>query len=159
MENKTYTFDIYGWETSVTMQEVLTFYGPHHGLTQENISNYAARYAAHMKHHRACGGWLSKALVERLIEEERLMKEGESDSFKVQLTFAWYVELMKEGGEHLPFRYVLHAWCLNNPQSCERRYVTLESALLHCLNGFNESVAVQNRYASIEQYLNDPGCK
>lgn len=155
MENKTYTFDVNGAEISVTTQEALEFYEPHHGLTQKELEKYAARYVAQMKYHRSDGRYLNKSLVERLIDEERLMKKGESDGFKLQLTFDWYVVVKKEGDEYLPFKYSLEAWCLDNAQTFSCRYVTLSDAVLHCLNGFNENVAIKNRYDSIALYLND----
>ena len=94
--------------------------------------------------------------VETLAEadEERLMKPGESDSFKVQLHFQWFVCIRKEPEEqYAPFRYIVEAFCLDNIQTFTRRYITLEAALLHCLNGFNENANRPNRYKSIEQYL------
>lgn len=155
MENKTYIIDVNGSKISVTTHEVLAFYGQRHSLAEEEIGRYAARYVAQMKYHRSHGGYLNKSLVERLIDEERLMKKGESDGFKLQLTFDWYVVVKKEGNEYLPFKYSLEAWCLDNVQTFSRRYVTLSDAVLHCLNSFNENGAIKNRYDSIEWYLKE----
>ena len=33
------------------------------------------------------------------------------------------------------------------------RILTLEKALLHCLNGFNENATIKDRYRSIGEYL------
>lgn len=82
------------------------------------------------------------------------MKPGESDSFKVQIRLRWFVRIRKEPEEqYAPFRYIVEAFCLDNIQTFTRRYITLETALLHCLNGFNENANRPNRYKSIEQYL------
>ena len=82
------------------------------------------------------------------------MKPGESDSFKVQFHFQWFVCIRKEPEEQYAlFRYIVEAFCLDNIQTFTRRYITLEAALLHCLNGFNENANSPNRYKSIEQYL------
>ena len=48
---------------------------------------------------------------------------------------------------------LLEACCLDNVQTFSRRYITLEKALLHCLNGFNENANIQNRYQSLQDYL------
>lgn len=52
-----------------------------------------------------------------------------------------------------PFVYVLNGYCLENNQTVSRRYRKLEEALLHCLNRFNENVAIPNPYKSIRDYL------
>lgn len=52
-----------------------------------------------------------------------------------------------------PFRYVMDACCLDNMQSFGRRYVSLEAALLHCLNGFNENANIPDRYSSTGEYI------
>lgn len=40
---------------------------------------------------------------------------------------------------------------------CEvcRRYVTLEAALLHCLNGFNDNAAIPDKYESLKSYIDE----
>ena len=43
---------------------------------------------------------------------------------------------------YAPFKYAVNAYCLDNIQTFDRRYVTLEDALLHCLNGFNENANI-----------------
>lgn len=48
---------------------------------------------------------------------------------------------------------LVSTYCLDNPQCFNRRYTTLEKALLHCLNGFNENAAIKDRYHSIGEYL------
>ena len=82
------------------------------------------------------------------------MKNGESDSFRLQLHFGWYVTLRKENRPHVaPFKYVIEAYCLDNIQQFSRRYVSMEKALLHCLNGFNENASIPDDYKSIQEYL------
>ena len=39
---------------------------------------------------------LPPELVRRLLDEEHLMKAGESDGFTIQLFFLWYVRIRKE---------------------------------------------------------------
>lgn len=96
MENKIYTFNVDGKNFFVSTEEINAIYGRQYGLTEKDIEKYAARYVAQLKNYQECPKWLDKELVLRLIGEERLMKNGEADGFKLQLTFAWYVELRKK---------------------------------------------------------------
>ena len=52
-----------------------------------------------------------------------------------------------------PFKYAIEAYCLDNIQCFSRRYVSMEKALLHCLNGFNENASIPDCYKSIQDYL------
>ena len=154
LENRTYLIEIDDEQIPVTTEEVLKFYPKQHNLTQDDIEQYAAACTARIKSYRGCERWLNAALVRRLLDEERLMKPGESDSFKLHLHFQWFVCIRKEPEEqYAPFRYIVEAFCLDNIQTFTRRYITLAEALLHCLNGLNENANRPNRYKSIEQYL------
>ena len=154
MENKIYKIEIDRQIIPVTTEEVLDFYPKEHCLTEDDIRQYAAIYTARIKSYRQCGRILDAALVRRLLDEEHLMKNGESDSFRLQLHFGWYVTLRKENRPHVaPFKYVIEAYCLDNIQQFSRRYVSMEKALLHCLNGFNENASIPNDYKSIQEYL------
>lgn len=151
--SKTYHFDIQGRKVSVTADEVLSFYPKHHGLTEADIEEYAAIYVAQVKIYRECDDFLDKALIQRLLDEERLWKNGETDSFKLKLAFTWFVTIRKETID--VFRYTINAFCLDHGMTFDRRYRTLESAILHCLNGFNENVSITDKYQSLNQYLSE----
>ena len=93
-------------------------------------------------------------LVRRLLDEEHLMKPRESDGLRLRLHFDWLATLRREDERlYAPYKYAVQAYCLDNVQTFERRYTSLEQALLHCLNGFNENANVPDRYKSIEEYL------
>lgn len=82
------------------------------------------------------------------------MKKGEAVYFKLQLTFLWHIKIEKEDNPLIsPFRYMLNACCLDNIQTFDHRYISLEDALLHCLNGFNENERIPNRCKSLDVYL------
>lgn len=154
MENKTYEIEIDGRIIPVTTKEVLDFYPKEHHLTENDIRQYAAVYTARIKSYKECDRLLDAAFVRRLLDEERLMKNGESDGFRLQLDFEWYVELRKEDRPRVtPFRYIVEAYCLDNIQCFLQRYVSMGKALLHCLNGFNDNAALLDRYESIQDYL------
>ena len=107
---------------------------------------------------RLCDGFqlFQGASAERTSgeEEEERITKGETRSFTLRIHFPWHVKITKEDNpEYAPYRYTLNAYCLDNPQCFNRRYTTLEKALLHCLNGFNENAAIKDRYHSIGEYL------
>lgn len=155
LERQTFEYEVKGKTVSVTGKEVLTYYGEHANLKKEDMESSADHYARHIKYYKEyCNQLLDKYLVKRLLDEEKLIKKGETESFKLQLTFLWYVVITKEDDSLCkPFRYVLNAWCLDNNQNFDRRYVTLEAALLHCLNRFNENANIPNRYHSTDEYI------
>lgn len=89
-----------------------------------------------------------------MLEEEERITKGGTRSFTLRIHFPWHVKITKEDNpEYAPYRYALNAYCLDNPQCFNRRYTTLEKALLHCLNGFNENATIKDRYHSIGEYL------
>lgn len=116
---------------------------------------YLLRRLRHIKHYREYGyPLLDRSLVKKMLEEEERITKGETRSFTLRIHFPWHVKITKEDNpEYAPYRYALNAYCLDNPQCFNRRYTTLEKALLHCLNGFNENAAIKDRYRSMEEYL------
>ncbi len=154
-DSQTYEYDFDGERIVITEQEVREFYSETYRLTKQDIKGFAAFYTAKCKYFRTgeCRQ-LTPALVRQLLDEEHLMKPGESDSFRLQLHFLWFVRIRRENERlYPPFKYALEAFCLDNIQSFSRRYITLEKALLHCLNRFNENAAIRNDYRSLEEYF------
>lgn len=155
-DRKTFEFDIDGEKISVTGREVRAFYPKQYGLTEQDIEKFAGPYTARCKSYRQCTRQLDATLVRRLLDEERLMKVGESDGFRLRLYFDWFVILRREDErKYAPFKYAVNAYCLDNIQTFDRRYISLEAALLHCLNGFNENAAVPDRYKSLKTYIDE----
>ena len=154
MERQTFEYEIEGKNISVTGKEVVDFYGDDYRFKKENTDRFA-HHACLIKYYKEnATPLLDHLLVKRILDEEKLMKKGETESFKLQLTFLWYVVITKEDDSlYKPFRYVLNAWCLDNNQNFDRRYVTLEAALLHCLNRFNENANIPNLYHSTDEYI------
>lgn len=155
MMRQTFEYEVKEKTISVTGREVLAFYGEHYSLKKEGLEDCAEYYARHIKYYKeCCNRILDKFLVKRLLDEEKLMKKDETESFKLQLAFTWQVAITKEEDSRCePFRYILNAWCLDNRQSFCQRYVALEDALLHCLNHFNENANIPDRYKSVDGYL------
>lgn len=137
----------------VTGKEVRAFYPKAYRLTVQDIERFAAYNTAERKYYRKSDCQLTPELVQRLLDEEHLMKAGESDSFTIQLSFLWHVRIRREPESLVPFKYALEACCLEHIGTFSRRYITLEETLLCCLNGFNENVAIPNPYQSLQDYF------
>lgn len=152
---QTFEYEVEGKAVSVTGKEVLDLYGKHYELKKEDVERYAARNACRIKYYREGDApLLDHSLMKKLLDEEKLMEKGETRSFKLQLFFLWHVTILKEDdSRYEPFKYIVDALCLDNIQAFGRRYVTLEAALLHCLNEFNENARMLNRYRSTSEYI------
>ena len=100
---------------------------------------------------------LDAKMILRLLREEYLMKPGESDSFTLNIDGAqWEMKLKRESEVYLPFKYSLAGRCteptvVGTHATISRRFTTIDGALLHCLNHFNENANVRNKYNSIEE--------
>lgn len=152
-DEKAYEYEYGDEKIVVTGKEVRAFYSEVYRLTAQDIEQFAAYNTAKRKYYRKNDCQLTPEFVRRLLDEEHLMKAGESDSFTIQLFFLWYVRIRREPENLAPFKYALEACCLDNVQTFSRRYITLEKALLHCLNGFNENAVIPNRYQSLQNYF------
>lgn len=93
---------------------------------------------------------LNKDYIKQTLVEERLWKVGESDSFSFGL---WELTLRREEGIYYPFTYSISGFN-ENGGSLSRRYKTMEDALLHILNNFNENVNIRNKYITLDDALN-----
>ncbi len=99
---------------------------------------------------------LDAKMILRLLREEHLMKPGESDGFTLDINGTqWEMKLKRESEVYLPFKYSLSGRCTEptpagTHATVSRRFTTIDGALLHCLNHFNENARVANKYSSIE---------
>ncbi len=93
---------------------------------------------------------LDAALTLRLLREEHLMKPGESDGFTLNINGrVWEMQLKRELEIYAPFKYALTGHCKGTNETWSRRYTSMDAALLHCFNHFNENATVRNRFNSI----------
>lgn len=155
LERQIFKYQIEDKTISVTGKEVIDFYENNYGLKKEEAERYAARNTCLIKYYKESDApLLNHLLVKKLLDKENKMKKGETENFKLQLTFLWHVTIRKEDGSICkPFKYMMNARCLDNIQSFSYRYTTLEEALLHCLNGFNENANIPDRYHSATEYI------
>lgn len=145
---KTYEYKFGDDKVVVTDNEVRDFYPKEYNLTDQSIEQFAACYVAKCKYYLKCDPLFTPDFARRLLGEKH-----EHVSFTIKLTFLWHVSIRKE---QKVAKYSLDACCLNNIQSFNRRYDTMEGALLHCLNGFNENANVYNRYQSLKEFIKIP---
>lgn len=99
---------------------------------------------------------LTKPYIETLLKEEKLWKENEADTFQYE---NWVLTLSKENKEYLPFKYLIEGEKIGTNETWCRRYVSLEKALLHILNDFNENVNIKNNYRDLSEYIYPVGTR
>lgn len=79
---------------------------------------------------------------------------GESINFEYG---DWELTITREPKMYAPFLFAVEGQKPANGygtrQTIGRRYYTLERALLHIMNNFNENVAIKDRYVSIDDAL------
>ncbi|MDK0983094.1 hypothetical protein P5F71_08565 [Clostridium perfringens] len=95
---------------------------------------------------------LNKEYVKTTLEEERLWKVGEADSFSFN---GWELTLRKEEKIYKPFTYsVVGTKDFNTHKAfINRRYLSMEDAFLHVVNNFNENANIKNNYGSINEFI------
>ena len=92
---------------------------------------------------------LNKEYIQQTLNEEKLWKPGEADSFSYG---NWELVLKREDKIYEPFRYSVDGKHKNG-NHMSRRYSNMEQAFLHILNEFNENVNIENRYGNLEHYF------
>lgn len=93
---------------------------------------------------------LNKEYIIATLREERLWKVGEADTFKYG---DWDIVIRREEDDYAPFKFSLNGRNDKSRQSWCRRYVSMEKAFLHILNGFNENSNTKNIYNTIADYI------
>lgn len=66
----------------------------------------------------------------------------------------WKLVIRRETKTYAPFLFSVEGEKTNGLGTIGRRYYTLEDALLHILNHFNENAAIKNRYMTMDDALN-----
>lgn len=92
---------------------------------------------------------MSKEYILRTLDEERLWKVGESDSFNFG---NWNLTLRKEENHYQPYAYSV-VGSSDNGISISRRYASMEKAFLHIANNFNENANIRDRYKTINHFI------
>ncbi len=98
---------------------------------------------------------LTKEYILELLRNEGDLQTGNIIKFRFE---KWNLTLQREPDEYKPFKYALDGVkdgvsVAGTHETWGRRYITLESALLHVVNRFNENVNVKNKYSTINEFL------
>ena len=98
---------------------------------------------------------LNVKLIKKLIERKNNFKTGEKVefSYKNDNGNVWNLILIREDEKYLPFLFALEGKKVGTNQTWERRYTSIEDAILHIVNNFNENANIKNRYSDLQEYI------
>ena len=98
---------------------------------------------------------LNVKLIKKLIERKNNFKTGEKVefSYKNDNGNVWNLILIREDEKYLPFLFALEGKKVGTNQTWERRYTSIEDAILHIVNNFNENANIKNRYGDLQEYI------
>lgn len=156
---ETYRVKVEDVTIEISGKEIRDFYGKRYPLDRSFLEKSGARHAAKCKWLRSQGDLLKPNMVPKLLIKGNGLGHNNSLAFRIQYLFQWHVEIRREADDsYLPYKYVMNAVCLDNPQSIDRRYTSFDKALLHCLNLFNDNTQIPDKYISINDYLSQHKC-
>ncbi len=97
---------------------------------------------------------LNAEYVEKLLSGEKSWETGKTETFMFN---NWTITLRKEEPIYPSFTYSLSGNKENSRETWTRRYTSMEKALLHIFNRFNENSKIKNRYETLEKALKSLG--
>ena len=65
----------------------------------------------------------------------------------------WNLILRKEDSIYNPFTFSVSGNKEGTHETISRRYISVENAFLHILNGFNENAQIKDKYSSLNEAL------
>lgn len=98
---------------------------------------------------------LNVELINKLLERKDGFEIGE----KVEFTYKndngniWNLSLRREEEQYSPFMFSIEGKKVGTNETWGRRYNSLEQAILHIANCFNENANIQNRYSNLDEYI------
>ena len=96
---------------------------------------------------------MTKELVLQWINEAGGWETGHNELFEYK---DWSLDIRKADDSYQPFVFELTGHRKGTAETIGRRYQSIEEAMLHTLNGFNEDANIRNPYASLDEALRDP---
>lgn len=90
---------------------------------------------------------LSKKLIQKWLNEADSWDVGHVETFDFG---NWSLRIRREETIYEPHRFSVDGHRKRTAETMSRRYMSIEAALLHVVNGFNENANRPNRYASLE---------
>lgn len=97
---------------------------------------------------------LSKKLIQKWLNEADSWDVGHVETFDFG---NWSLRIRREETIYEPHRFSVDGHRKRTAETMSRRYMSIEAAMLHVVNGFNENVNRPNRYASLEDIPYDDG--
>lgn len=95
---------------------------------------------------------LTKELVLQWLKEAAGWEAGHNELFEYK---HWSLGIHKEDDSYQPFTFGVAGHHKGTAETICRRYRSIEEAMLHVVNGFNENANVRNPYASLDEAMND----
>lgn len=96
---------------------------------------------------------LTKELVLLWLKEANGWEVGHDEAFEYK---HWSLGIHKEDNSYQPLVFGVVGHHKGTAETISRRYQSIEAAMLHIVNGFNENANVRNPYASLDEAMNDP---
>ena len=98
---------------------------------------------------------LNTKLIESLVERKNDFEIGEKEEFiyKNDNGNVWNLVLRREKEQYSPFIFAIEGNKVGTNESWSRRYTSLEQALLHIVNDFNENANIGNKYSDLQDYI------
>lgn len=96
---------------------------------------------------------LTKELVQKWLKEADRWEVGHGVVFRYK---GWDIGIRKVDDAFESYRFGLSGRRKETKETISRRYWSIEDALLHTVNGFNENANVRNHYDSLGEALCDP---
>lgn len=98
---------------------------------------------------------LNAELINKLLERKDNFEIDE----KVQFTYkndngnVWNLSLKREDEQYSPFIFSIEGKKVGTNETWSRRYTSMEQALLHIVNDFNENANIENKYSDLQDYI------
>lgn len=96
---------------------------------------------------------LTKELILQWLKEAGGWEAGHNELFEYK---HWSLGIHKEDDSYQPFTFGVAGHHKGTAETIGRRYRSIEEAMLHVVNGFNENANARNPYASLDEAVNDP---
>ena len=91
---------------------------------------------------------LNTKLIKSLMERKNDFEVGEKEKFAYKNEYGnvWSLVLRREEEQYSPFIFAIEGNKVGTNETWSRRYTSMEQALLHIVNDFNENANIENKY-------------
>lgn len=98
---------------------------------------------------------LNTKLIKSLMERKNDFEVGEKEEFTYKNEYGnvWSLVLRREEEQDSPFIFAIEGNKVGTNETWSRRYTSMEKALLHIVNDFNENANIENKYSDLQDYI------